>query len=147
MSRVQHAIRTLFINTLPCGTAASLHLVNSRPPLVRRTAEIAALAQRGAEAAFLVRLLTAHHLGRLAARLPPDTQQVRGGSRVQGSQGISPAAGRLQIQSLQLSAAPQAGMQTAGHDRAPRWRSCRTLGRRPDCDQLSNVHVRRCCGG
>jgi hypothetical protein len=44
--------------------------------VLRRTAEIAALAQRGAEAAFLVRLLTAHHLGRLAAHLPPDTQQV-----------------------------------------------------------------------
>lgn len=44
--------------------------------LPHRTAEIAALAQRAAEAAFLVRLLSAHHLGRLAARLPPDMQQV-----------------------------------------------------------------------
>lgn len=55
--------------------------------VLRRTAEIAALAQRGAEAAFLVRLLTAHHLGRLAARLPPDTQQVRGATRVQRLKG------------------------------------------------------------
>ncbi len=31
-----------------------------------------ALAQRAAEAAFLLRLLCSHHLGRLAARLPPE---------------------------------------------------------------------------
>ncbi len=48
---------------------------------VCRTAAIAGLAERAAEAAFLTRLLSSHHLGRLSTRLPPDARQVAPAAR------------------------------------------------------------------
>lgn len=48
---------------------------------VCRTAAIAGLAERAAEAAFLTRLLSSHHLGRLSIRLPPDARQVAPAAR------------------------------------------------------------------